>query len=70
MLPYQERVIAERDELKEKIIKLADFIDGKDSKRIFDTLPKDEQRRLYQQYGYMDNYFKCLEERIAEWKGN
>jgi hypothetical protein len=69
MLPYQERVIVEKDDLKIKIIKLANFIDGLDGSP-FDTLPKDEQRRLYQQYGYMDNYFKCLEERIAGWKGN
>lgn len=65
MLSYQERVIVERNDLKDKIIKLADFISG----LLFDTLPKDEQRRLYQQYGYMDNYFKCLEERIASWEG-
>lgn len=61
MLPYQERVVAERDELNDKIIKLFMFIGGP----VYGILPEDERYRLLAQLRFMGKYRDVLDERIA-----
>lgn len=61
MQDFQKRVIEERDELIEKIVKLENFSKGE----IIKTLPKDEQVRLGDQYAAMKNYEQILSQRIA-----
>ena len=66
MLPYQERVVAEKKELDEKLEKRGAFI--KES-IIFGTSPKDEQHRLICQRAFMAAYSNVLGERIAAFPG-
>jgi hypothetical protein len=61
MLPHQQRVVDEKTELDQKIVKLDQFIEGE----VFETLPSDEQDRLVKQLRIMYRYFAVLGERIA-----
>ncbi len=61
MLPYQERVIAEKSALDQNISSLATFTESD----IFPTLPEDEQDRLNRQLVIMDDYSAVLGERIS-----
>ena len=61
MLPHQERVIAEREELVMKVAKLEEFL----FKDLYFRLPYEEQSRLMQQFGLMAGYLRVLDERIA-----
>ncbi len=61
MLPHQERVITERNELVEKITKLDAFLE---KSPVFDTLSEDEQHRLVKQINIMKEYLYILEDRI------
>lgn len=61
MLPHQERVVTERDELQEKLTKLVSFYNGK----IFAGLDESEQSRLTRQRAFMEGYYNVLNERIA-----
>jgi len=61
MAPHQERVVAEKAELDEKLEKLNAFGKGE----IFPTLPAEEQERLIRQSKIMDQYSVVLGERIA-----
>lgn len=56
-----ERVIAEHDELKERSVKLANFISGNE---IFKTLSEDEQNDMKDQLMYMQKYIDCLHSRL------
>lgn len=58
--PFQERVIAERNELAEKTFKLHTFLHRHPPHKI----PEMERHRLWQQYSAMMVYQHCLEERI------
>lgn len=60
MQPHQERVVAEKSELDEKIVKLTSFIGGS----IYRTLPEQEQSRLNRQLEAMRLYSNVLTERI------
>lgn len=60
--PHVQRMMVERDELKDKIIKLDKFIG---SNRIFFTLSKEEQKDMNDQLISMITYLDCLERRIA-----
>lgn len=60
MQPYQERVIAERDELEPKITRLSKFLDSETCR----SLPEAEQARLLRQLGHMNGYHEVLDERI------
>lgn len=60
MLPHQERVVIEKQELDKKISKLNSFIQSEKFKEI----PIDEQDRLKQQYSVMSEYSFILGQRI------
>lgn len=61
MLPHQERIVEEKKELEDKIIKLSAFMITSS----FKGLNADERERLYKQISYMRCYCSILEERIA-----
>jgi hypothetical protein len=62
LLPHQQRVITERDELQTKLRALTVFLD---SNVTYATLPKQEQELLQRQEGIMRNYVTVLNQRIA-----
>ena len=59
--PHQERVVAEKTELSDKLSKLLAFFQSP----IFSTLSEAEQSRLRNQARFMDGYSAVLAERIA-----
>lgn len=61
MEAWQDRVIAEKRELDEKIVKLAEFISGNAS---FDVLPTEERGLLRAQRDTMLDYSDILKQRI------
>lgn len=61
LVPHQQRVVAERDELAEKVGKLHDFT----LSLMFGELHADEQQRLARQLLIMRLYLQVLGERIA-----
>jgi len=63
MEPHQERVVAERAELSEKVSKLAAFVDGG---RMAD-IPVPERTLLIGQLSVMREYLSILDERLALW---
>jgi len=63
MEPYQERVIAEKQELDGKLTKLENFI-FRSGGKWFDV-PDAERLRMVKQYGHMSDYSRILGERIA-----
>lgn len=60
LLPYQQRVVEERDDLVERLAKLCAFI-GSDA---FQAVPHHEQHLLVRQAGAMMTYRDVLNERI------
>jgi hypothetical protein len=60
MLPYQERVVAEKKELDEKIEKLDTFLAGS----FFPTLPSDQKELLRLQRIAMTQYSSILCQRV------
>lgn len=63
MPPHQMRVVEERDQLLDRLIKLAAFINGNGT--VFANLSDDEKARLLEQAKHMDAYGSVLERRIA-----
>ena len=63
MLPHQQRVVDEKNELVEKIEKLNKFIDYKNP--LWKQIDPDEKDRLIQQYRHMIKYAEVLDARIA-----
>lgn len=61
MLPHQERVVTEKNELEDKVTKLVAFFETD----FFSKIDKDEQERLKRQSGFMQSYLEVLEERIS-----
>jgi hypothetical protein len=61
MQPHQQRVVAEKAELDEKLAKLSTFFNTE----TFAGLDEAEQERLQRQAGHMAAYSKVLGERIA-----
>lgn len=61
LAPHQRRVVAEKEELSQRLLRLYAFFQGK----VFQTLPMDERSRLRNQARFMDGYLSVLEERIA-----
>lgn len=64
LAPHQERVVAEKKELDDKLNKLSDFIESEK----FDDLDENEQDRLTMQYDIMQLYSNILETRIKYFK--
>lgn len=64
--PHEQRVIAERDELADRIIKLEQFID---KGAIFGSLPSIEQKALWMQLTYMRDYCAVLIDRCSRFVG-
>jgi hypothetical protein len=62
--PHQQRVIAERDELQERLDKLTLFINT----QAFLDIQYAEQSRLIRQQGIMSALLDVLDERIAAFK--
>ena len=60
MAPHEERVIVEKQELDEKVKKLAAFTETD----LFAGLKKDDQNLLIAQLGAMELYSHCLSARI------
>lgn len=58
-------VVLERDELKEKITKLGNFIFSRNPEP---TIDDEEAARMFKQYAFMTLYLGILEERIAAFK--
>jgi hypothetical protein len=63
-LPYQERVIEERDALGVKLKALSAFT----KTIVFAGLDPAEQARLREQRTYMSAYYDVLDERIAAFR--
>ncbi len=61
--PWQKRILVEKNELNEKIVKLAGFL----STEQFGSLHEDEQDRLTRQLEAMTSYRSILTERITAW---
>jgi len=59
--PHQQRVIVERRELKDRLLKLRIFINNSP---VFRTLSEDEQDRLGRQMLIMQLYLDVLSERV------
>jgi hypothetical protein len=63
MLPWQQRVLDERDELAEKLTALQKFCE---SPRLFEAVVEGEADRLARQAAAMSAYLAVLDERIAK----
>ena len=61
LLPHQQRVVVEKQELDEKIERLTAFVGG----RIFAHLDDAERSRLSIQLQHMNGYSEILGQRIA-----
>ncbi len=64
---FKDRVIAERTQLAEKILKLRQFIQNPLGSEVsgFESLPLDERRRLSTQLSAMGVYKDVLDARIG-----
>ncbi len=62
LLPYQQRVVEERDELVFKAVKLKAFVDNKN---LLHSLKLKDQWLLFVQIYYMYKYKSTLDKRIA-----
>lgn len=62
MLPYQERVVQEKQELDDRIIRLTEFTLSHN----FEGVNLYEQQRLNRQLRVMQEYSAILAERISE----
>ena len=63
MMPYQQRMIAECDELDAKFQKLSAFIFNEGT--TYESLPVKEKLLLVKQRDAMLQYYEALKERIA-----
>lgn len=61
MLPHQERVVQEQDELDEKIVKLSTFLQSP----AIEKIDIEEKPRLQEQLIVMQKYSNILGQRIA-----
>jgi hypothetical protein len=64
MLPYQERVVQEKLELDDRILRLTEFTLSHN----FEGVNMYEQQRLTKQLRIMQEYSNVLNERIGEFK--
>ncbi len=61
MAPYQERVLAEQNELTEKLVKLRQYIATAE----FSSVPEEERNLLMAQGHHMTAYSDTLAQRIT-----
>jgi hypothetical protein len=61
MLPHQGRIIAEANDLRDKLDKLSEFISGE----VFKKLDLEDRDLLVAQRVFMDAYYGILRQRIA-----
>ena len=66
MLPYQQRVIDEKAELDERLVKINKFF----ATDTFSSLPQDEQDRMQRQATYMKRYSEILGQRVEAFPGS
>jgi hypothetical protein len=64
MLPHEERVVTEKNELDDKIEKLSKFIKGP----TFENLENFQKQCLNKQLNIMQSYSDVLTERISHFK--
>jgi len=64
MKDYQQRVVAEKNELDAKIVKLRTFLIGD----TFKSLPDGEPERMRRQLSLMERYSAVLGERIGAFR--
>lgn len=64
MLPYQQRVVVEKDELDGKIARLTAFLESMQGV----TTPHEEYVLLTQQLDHMQNYSAVLGKRITKFE--
>jgi hypothetical protein len=64
MQPFQQRVIEERRELRDKLDKLNEFVET----AMFNKLPHVEKGRMLRQRSLMADYAEVLDERIANFR--
>lgn len=64
MQPYQNRVIDERQQLRERLDKIENFLAGD----LFRSLSHEEGVLLWAQRGAMAQYLAVLDRRVALWK--
>ena len=64
MQPHQQRVIDERQQLRERLDKLENFLAGD----LFKSLSHEEGVLLWAQRGAMAQYLAVLDRRVAIWK--
>lgn len=64
LAPHQQRVVTERDELAERLVKLLAFLQTP----LFAGLDAAERSRLRNQARFMDGYLAVLGERIEAFK--
>lgn len=62
MSPHEQRVLTEKEELGEKIVKLSQFIG---TSEVFQGLDAEDQTLLREQWAAMLDYHDILEQRIA-----
>jgi len=67
MKPYQQRVVAEHDELYVRWVRLGKFL-GDATQEQVDEMGIEEYRRLSMQYTIMGQYCSILAERIDNFK--
>ena len=65
MKPYQERLIAEKQELEERLSKLMAFLENKEQNI---SVPAEDFALLQRQSGIMEQYLQVLNERIARFQ--
>lgn len=63
MPPYQQRVVAEQDDLYIKWVNLGSFLANATQEQV-DLMSIEEYRRLSKQYAIMKQYIDILTERI------
>lgn len=62
LAPHQQRVVDEKNEVKDRLDKLHNFINVNP---IYRELPVEEQEDLFEQATYMNAYVEVLERRIS-----
>ncbi len=67
LAPHQVRVVEECDQLQEKIIALAKFLDAVDSQ--VTVIDSEERMRLVSQLQFMKGYISVLRWRISKFGG-